>query len=212
MLSHVADKPDIRRRTVGVRQQRKQQTRQSLLGAARRVLARRGLTGLTTREVAVEAGVAAGTFFVHFPDLNALVEALLDDHVGAALDAAMRTMPTDGDLVGDLVHVARELYASYDAEPELARQYLAASLFHENPRGPTEQRMVAFRQWVGERIVRAVDTGAIAPVDPALAFTGYFSLYFGLLVLGLRGEASRAEQLSLLEGCLRRLLRMEEPR
>ncbi|WP_161492119.1 TetR/AcrR family transcriptional regulator [Streptomyces thermolilacinus] len=193
-------------RPAGVRQQRKRQTRQALLGAARRVLERRGMGGLTTREVAAEAGVAAGTFFVHFPDLNTLVETLLDEHVGQALDRALRTLSDDGDLVARLVHVAAELYASYDREPELSRQYISASLFHHHPDGPAERRMAEFREWVSGEFARAAEAGAVPPLDPLLGFTSYFSLYFGVLVAGLRGELDREAQLAVLDAALRRLV------
>ncbi len=190
----------------GVRAQRKQQTRQTLLAAARRVLLRRGLAGLTTRDVAAEANVAAGTFFVHFPDLNTLIETLLDEHIGRALEAAMRTLPPAGDLVGRLVHVAGELYASYDREPDLARQYLSASLFHTNPQGPTERRMAEFRRWVTGELEEAASARTVTLPDPDLLFTAFFSLYFGILVAGLRGEMDRAAQLRLLKASLTRII------
>ncbi|URM90555.1 TetR/AcrR family transcriptional regulator [Streptomyces sp. MRC013] len=191
---------------MGIRQQRKQRTRQALLAAARRVLERRGTNGLTTREVAAEAGVAAGTFFVHFPDLGTLVETLLDEHVGRALDTALATLPEDGDLVARLVHVAAELYDSYDRQPELSRQYLSASLFHHHPDGPTERRMAEFRVWVAGEFARAGGAGTAPPIDPEAAFTAYFSLYFGILVAGLRGELDRADRVRLLETTLRRVV------
>ncbi|MCP9958107.1 TetR/AcrR family transcriptional regulator [Streptomyces sudanensis] len=170
------------------------------------MLERRGTSGLTTREVAAEAGVAAGTFFVHFPDLGTLVETLLDEHVGRALDTALRTLPEDGDPVARLVHVAAELYDSYDREPELSRQYLSASLFHHHPDGPTERRMAEFRVWVAGEFARAADAGTIPPIDPEVAFTAYFSLYLGVLVAGLRGELDPADRVRLLEAALRRIV------
>ncbi len=202
------DMPDTSARppSGGLRAQRKEQTRQTLLAAARRVLERRGLAGLTTREVATEAKVAAGTFFVHFPDVNTLIETLLDEHVGRALHTAMPTLPPDGGLVARLVHVAGELYASYDREPDLARHYLSASLFPTRPDGPAEQRMAEFRRWVTRELHEAESTGAVAPLDPELVFTAFFSLYFGILVAGLRGDLDRPSQLRLLEQSLSRFL------
>ncbi|HEX6969889.1 MAG TPA: TetR/AcrR family transcriptional regulator [Micromonosporaceae bacterium] len=192
------------------RQARKEQTRRALLAAARRVIEQRGLANLTTREVAQEAGVAVGTFFVHFPNVDVLVETLLDERIAGPLDEALRTVPTSGDLVTRLVHVARVLYASFDAEPELARQYLAASLFNTDPQGPTDRRLAEFQHWVTRQIDLAVAAGAVAPIDPTVAFTGYFSLYFGILLAGLRGQFSRAEQLALLETLLRRMFKTEK--
>jgi len=44
------------------------QTRQRLLDAATRLFAERGLHGVTSHEIARAAGVAAGTFYLHFRD------------------------------------------------------------------------------------------------------------------------------------------------
>jgi AcrR family transcriptional regulator len=99
------------------RAQQKAATREALLAAARRVIATAGFDRATTRAVAAEAGVAVGTVFAHFPDVGALAEALLDEHIGAALARAERTRPRKGDVVTRLVHVARALYDSYDVDP-----------------------------------------------------------------------------------------------
>src|SRR5262245_30143568 len=54
----------------------KRQTRSRLLGIAHRLLARHGLQGVTTRDVADEAGLAHGTLFNYFPTKEALALAL----------------------------------------------------------------------------------------------------------------------------------------
>jgi len=191
-----------------VRQNQKKKTREALLAAARKVLKRRGLAKTTTREVAEEAGVAAGTFFVHFPDVDVLVEALLDDHLTYALEKAIGSLPRRGDLVRRLLHVSKALFESYDAEPELAREYLAASLFRSRPGGPTETRLRQFQDWVTGQI--SEERGGEPGLDPRHAFGMFFWLYFGTLVAGLRGQMSRRDQLAVLEAGLRRLFKMEE--
>ncbi len=205
---------DMRRRpstleapAAGSRQSQKQRTREGLLAAARRVLKRKGLARTTTREVAEEAGVASGTFFVHFPDVDALVEALLDDHVASALDEAIGSLRGRADLVGRLLHVSKALFDSYDAEPELAREAIAASLFRSRAGGPAEARLRQFQEWVAAQIAREP---GLAPIDPGQAFAAFFWLYFGALVAGLRGQMTRREQLALLESALRRLFKMEK--
>lgn len=75
-------------------QEPRQTPRERLLGAARAVLAREGLEGLTLRAIAREAGVSHGAPLRHFPNLPALVAALsaegyrgLMAEVGAAVSA-----------------------------------------------------------------------------------------------------------------------------
>ncbi|MFO0724353.1 MAG: TetR/AcrR family transcriptional regulator [Myxococcota bacterium] len=194
----------------GVRQQQKAQTRAALLAAARRVLQRRGFGQTTTREIAEEAGVAAGTFFVHFPDLGALVEALLDEHLGAVLEGALKAALRRKGLVAQLSYVARQLYESYDVEPELSRAYLTGSLFPARSGGQMTTRLQSFSGWVVERIDAAVKSGAVPEIDRALAFSAFFSLYFGILVAGLSGMMPRKQQLAFLEASLRRLFLLED--
>ncbi len=184
------------------RSEQKVETRAAVLRAARAVLAREGLEGATTRLVAKEAGVAVGTVFVHFPDVAQLVEALLDEHLASAVARATRT--ARGELVPTLVHVAKVLFDSYAREPELSRAFLTASLFGGTPGGLQDTRLASFEQWVGARIASAVAARQVPPVDPALAFATYFSLYFGALVAGLRGSMTRRQQVQFLEAALRR--------
>ena len=59
------------------RKQRKAATRRSLLEAGQRCLARRGYVDTQISDIAREAGVAHGTFYVHFKSKEALLEQLL---------------------------------------------------------------------------------------------------------------------------------------
>lgn len=191
----------------GGRAQQKAATREALLAAARRVIATAGFDRATTRAVAAEAGVAVGTVFAHFPDVGALAEALLDEHIGAALARAERTRPRKGDVVNRLVHVARALYDSYDVDPALSRAYLAASLFRADPGGPAAARLAEFERWVTGELTAHGPRG----LDPRLGFTTFFALYFALLVAGLRGQLERRQQLAMLEAALRQAFHLEAP-
>ncbi len=51
-------------------------TREALLDAGVAVAERYGLSGLSVNQVVAEAGVAKGTFYVHFDDREAFVDAL----------------------------------------------------------------------------------------------------------------------------------------
>ena len=51
-------------------------TREALLDAGVVVAERKGLIGLSVNAVVAEAGLAKGTFYVHFPDRDAFVAAL----------------------------------------------------------------------------------------------------------------------------------------
>lgn len=192
----------------GVRERQKRETREALLAAARRVLAARGFAATTTREIAQEAKVAAGTFFVHFPSVDALVEALLDEHVHKTLERALGSAAKKRGIVAQLVHVSNALFESYDKEPELARAFIAGSLFAQRD-GVPRTRELQFRAWVSERVEEALRRGELPEIDRDLAYYCFFSIYFGLLVAGLNGLLTRKRQLALLQAALTRLFLLE---
>lgn len=82
-------------------------TRAALLDAARSLAGERGLAGLSVSAVTARAGVAKGTFYVHFADRAALVEALRSDfraRTGEAIQrATARLDPGARRLVAGLV-------------------------------------------------------------------------------------------------------------
>ncbi len=66
-------------------------TREALLAAGTAVAEREGLAGLSVNRVVAEAGVAKGTFYVHFADREAFVDALHErfhERVLAAVEEA----------------------------------------------------------------------------------------------------------------------------
>ena len=63
------------------RQARSRATVDTILQASARVLVRRGFDGFTTNEVAAAAGVSIGSLYQYFPNKEALVAALMMQHV-----------------------------------------------------------------------------------------------------------------------------------
>lgn len=73
------------------REAAKRQTRQRLLDAGMALLAEEGAEALTTGKIAKRAGMAQPTFYVHFKDMDALLQALAEDQVGG-LRAKLRIL------------------------------------------------------------------------------------------------------------------------
>src|ERR1035437_6950514 len=69
-------------------------TRERLLDAGVAVAERHGLAGLSVNRVVAEAGVAKGTFYVHFADRTAFVDALHERFHARVIDAVAEA--TDG--------------------------------------------------------------------------------------------------------------------
>lgn len=64
-------------------QQRSQETRQRILGAARRVFARQGFSEGTVDRIAAEAGVSMGALYHHFSGKEELFRDVLAEHIEA---------------------------------------------------------------------------------------------------------------------------------
>src|SRR5271154_1114786 len=72
------------------------QTRASLLDAGAALAEEHGLAGVSVNMVVARAGVAKGTFYVHFKDRAAFVDAMharFHDRVGAVIDEAIAGLP-----------------------------------------------------------------------------------------------------------------------
>jgi AcrR family transcriptional regulator len=77
-------------------------TREKLRQSGLELFAERGLHGLTTHDIAHHAGLAAGTFYLHFPDKQALFrEIVLEamDELRAHLQAATAAASEQADSV-----------------------------------------------------------------------------------------------------------------
>lgn len=85
--------------TVGARAAQKLQTRQALLAAALELMNRRSLSSLSLREISRAAGIVPAGFYRHFPDVESLGVALVEQSLGGLRTAvrAVRVGITDSD-------------------------------------------------------------------------------------------------------------------
>jgi AcrR family transcriptional regulator len=65
------------RRSEGAAARSRRETRRRLIEAGTELFARRGLYGVTSAEIARQAGVAAGTFYLHFKDKRELFRKIV---------------------------------------------------------------------------------------------------------------------------------------
>lgn len=73
-------------------------TRERLLESARRLFAEKGLRGVTTHDIARRAGVAAGTYYLHFPDKRTLFREITEESVAVLREGLDKSVASARDL------------------------------------------------------------------------------------------------------------------
>jgi AcrR family transcriptional regulator len=147
-------------------ERRKERTRQELLAAAVRVLADRGYHDTKIADIAAEADVGVGTFYLHFQTKDALFDALVDDTVQrlkAAVDAS-REAATDA---VDQLRRANAAFCGFAAQNrEVFRIVFGhAAAYHDVIRRAQD----AFARDIEENIREGVTAGVFAHVPTDVA-------------------------------------------
>lgn len=110
------------------RQQRAKETRDRLFFAACELFVANGYVGTTVDSIAERAGVAKGTFFVHFKTKDAVVRQLIENQMASARRARDRAIAAGGGPLEALRATALALGKQGGASKMLTRAVLAASL------------------------------------------------------------------------------------
>jgi AcrR family transcriptional regulator len=136
-------------------------TRAALLDATMRVVAERGLRGLTHRAVAEAAGVTHGLVRHYFGSVDALLLEALAVQVGRDIESAPPRMSGPLETLAD--HVPQRVA---DTEPDQAFQYEVSLESRRRPElsEHVQRSYAAYTDAMRERITRAG-----LPDDPALA-------------------------------------------
>ncbi len=110
---------------------------EAILDAAERVV-QRGEQA-TISAIATEAGVSRPTVYSHFPDLGALVEALVERTVRRTMEAAESAEPARGPAVEALGRLLAVSWQELSRHEEIAHSSAADSALIQCD-GPTKQR------------------------------------------------------------------------
>lgn len=129
------------------RQARAQATVEAILKATSKVLVEEGYDRASTNRVAQAAGVSIGSLYQYFPSKEALVAALVEEHLGKmnGLLATHLEAVTGSDLVSDTRSLVNGLIAAYRWEPRLHHV-----LCQEVPKVGELRRVYEFEQRLGE--------------------------------------------------------------
>jgi AcrR family transcriptional regulator len=156
--------------TVGRRERKRLETRQSLVDAAITMFTTRGFDEITVTDIAESADVDASTFFRHFGSKEAvLFTDMVDftDNIGAVLDARPAGEPLFDAIVGAILDLGSR--RAFDPTMELLRGKLTQS----SPALQT-QTLVYRERLVNElaaAIARRLNVDPVADAGPYLAAT-----------------------------------------
>ena len=205
----------------GLRERKKERTRQLIADTARRLFAERGFAAVTVAEIAREADVAEKTVFNYFPTKEDLFYSRLDAFEQELLDAIREREPNETvlDAFGRFLLQPRGVLALGDSGDLHATEQLLTitRVITESPALLARERQVFARYTEALAALLAEETGAPpGSVEPVVAATALLGAHRALIDYvrrrtlagdsasaighGMRAEAKRA--LKLLEGGL----------
>ena len=152
--------------------------RSALLAAAERTVRERGVQDLSLREIAREVGVSHGAPRRHFPDRQALLDALAESgfaRLGAELRAAASTAD---DFQGRLEATAAAYIRFATADPALLELMFAAK--HRDSRPNLHEAMERAFSVMLELIQQGQAAGLLEPGDPENVGLVLFSTIQGI--------------------------------
>ncbi len=167
-----------------------EETRDRIIAATRRLFARKGRRGTTTREIAELAGVNEATLFRHFGHKDALIEACVRRYCDTVeLQELLASL--DGDLEADLRRIASALVDRMES----VRDLIIASLVeneHESTVGDIAWRTpIAIREIVAEYMARRVNSRELRGEPERLA-----RLFMGMCFAHVVGRKKFPESLA----------------
>jgi AcrR family transcriptional regulator len=162
------------------RQLQADETRAKVFRAAVELFAQKGYHETTVAEISRRAGVAKGTFFVHFATKDAVVTECVRLQTRAAFRAREKTLAAGGSPLDALVATALELGAHAGASKEVSRAVLAATLENAQVGGAADELFRGvFAQMIADARA-AQECGLIARVpDGELLARALMASYLG---------------------------------
>ena len=102
-----------------------EETRQKILEAVEKLILLRGLSRVTTREIARETGLSEGALYRHFKQKDEIFFAIMRKHLPTLLAAFQTHQPGTGTISENLAAIAVALIHYYEQLLPLSASYLA---------------------------------------------------------------------------------------
>lgn len=195
--------------------------KESILEAALRVFARRGIQYATMAEIAEDAGISAGAIYRYFAGKDALIEACFEENVEAMTAEWHQTVEATPDPLVALQEIAGMSFAYMfapggdDTTRVMIERILDGSRIGDakwQKESLAEREMIA--RGIMEPLARAQEMGLFPKdIDPYLLGQALLSFYFGARLAHLLGpETDTRGQLDAVLRLVARLSQYERER
>jgi AcrR family transcriptional regulator len=165
------------------REESRDQTRQRLLDAAQKIIAKKGLTATSVEDIAGAAGYTRGAFYSNFGGKSDLfIELLRRDHQQATTE--MMSLVSDELSVEEIQLRARNTYSQLYRDNECFMNWTEARMMAARDakfRAKLSALMVEKRGQIAGLIQYFYQrTGVVPPVEPEVMAMGFMSLVEGV--------------------------------
>ena len=174
-----------------LREQNKQRNFEHIKQAAKRLFEQKGYEETTTREIAEAAEIGTGTLFLYVRDKAELLLLVYGNALEELSTNVFSTLPQDMMLLDALIHVFSSFFRFYEQHPANARHFLKELLFHSGESkgyqsfAPLNEKLV---ERLAQLVRHAQERGEVREdVEPRLAATSFFALYFAAVTAWLGG-------------------------
>jgi AcrR family transcriptional regulator len=180
----------------------KQQKRERIKAAARKLFSTKGFAATTTQEIAEEADIGTGTLFLYVQSKEEVLVLVFRDEMDRVCDEAFAALPPKATLLEQLNSVYGVLIRFHERDPGLARVFVKEVMFvGERLRQSIAEFVDALeRRWVA-KIEEAKQRGELLGDVPAAALAeNCFAAYLLLLQkwLGLGGPLATSAHIARL--------------
>lgn len=155
------------------------ETKRRLVEAAVELVSEGGWRRTTVEQIAERAGVAKGTFFVHFKTKEAIVLTLVNLQVGAATAARDAVLARGGSVLERLEAATMMLGTQASANIEISRAVLIASLESREVGGATDAVFGRLFARMVEDAREGLASGELAGPDPDTIASLLMASYLG---------------------------------
>jgi AcrR family transcriptional regulator len=167
--------------TSGKRKLQKESTRIRIIATAKQLFGEKGIIATTTQEVALEAGVAHGTVFAHFPTQEQLLTAVIEEF-GQTVAGRLHKMVG---LSADTAQALRaHLQGLIESESLYARMVIEGGILPPPARTTLIMVQSAISHHISEIAERDMEAGIIQKMPVHLLFNTWLALIHYYLANG----------------------------